>query len=101
MIVTTGGGGARASGAASETPGGAASFGQCLLFTSVAISWTASSESDCVIVTISPRPIMILMIWAAGTPSAWDRSLTDTPEGTVTGPVGCGAGSDFGRGAVG
>ena len=27
---------------------------------------TASSESDCVIVTISPRPIRILMIWAAG-----------------------------------
>jgi hypothetical protein len=30
--------------------------------TSVAISCTASSESVCVIVTISPRPIMILMI---------------------------------------
>ena len=68
--------------------------------TSVAISCTASSESDCVIVTISPRPIMILMIWAAGTPSAWDRSLTETPEGTVTGPVGAGPGALFGRGSV-
>src|SRR5215218_11495997 len=68
--------------------------------TSVATSWTASSESDCVIVTISPRPIMIFMIWAAGTPSAWDRSLTDRPEGTVTGPVGAGPGAAFGRGSV-
>ena len=32
---------------------------------------------------------MILMIWAAGTPSAWDRSRTETPDCTVTGPVGC------------
>ena len=31
---------------------------------------------------------MILMICATGIPSAADRSLTVTPEGTVTGPVG-------------
>src|SRR3712207_8921377 len=48
----------------------------------------SSSESDCVICTIWPRPIMILMIWAAGTPSACDRSRTETPDGTVAGPVG-------------
>ena len=33
---------------------------------------------------------MILMIWAAATPSACERSWTVTPEGTVTGPVGWG-----------
>ena len=49
---------------------------------------TASSESDCVICTISPSPIMILMICAAGIPSACERSRTVTPDGTVTGPVG-------------
>ena len=31
---------------------------------------------------------MILMIWTAGTPSACERSRTETPDGTVTGPVG-------------
>src|SRR5436190_8014175 len=104
MIVTTGGRAARSSSASSYTSGSSSSSATCLMLTSrltsVAINPTASSESDCVIVTISPRPIMILMIWAAGTPSAWDRSLTDTPEGTVTGPVGCGPGCDFGRGSV-
>src|SRR5512138_3098870 len=29
------------------------------------------------------------MIWAIGTPSAPERSLTVTPDSTVTGPVGC------------
>ena len=48
----------------------------------------ASSPSDCVIVTISPTPIMILMIWPAGTPNAAERSFTVAPEETVTGPVG-------------
>jgi len=38
---------------------------------------------------------MILMIWAAGTPSACERSLTVTPELTVTGPVGWGPGGDY------
>ena len=39
---------------------------------------------------------MILMIWAAGTPSACERSRTETPDGTVAGPVG-GATSCFSR----
>src|SRR6476659_7098522 len=34
----------------------------------------------------------ILMIWDIGTPSAPDRSLTVTPDSTVTGPVGGGGG---------
>ena len=60
--------------------------------TSVAISSTDSSLSDCVIVTISPSPIMILMICATVIPSAAERSLTLTPDGTVTGPVGAATG---------
>ena len=104
MIVTTGGRATRSSSASSYSSGSSSSSATCLMLTSrltsVAISCTASSESDCVIVTISPRPIMILMIWAAGTPSAWERSLTETPEGTVTGPVGAGPGALFGRGSV-
>jgi hypothetical protein len=47
---------------------------------SAAISWTASSESDWVMVTISPSPIMILMISATGFPSACESSLTVTPD---------------------
>ena len=43
-------------------------------------------------VTISPRPIMILMICATVIPSAAERSLTLTPDGTVTGPVGAATG---------
>ena len=43
-------------------------------------------------VTISPTPIMILMISGTDTPSAADSSLTVAPELTLTGPVGCGAG---------
>ena len=57
-------------------------------FTSAATSSTSSSVRDCVIWTIFPRFIMILMICAAGVPSACDRSRTDTPDSTVTGPVG-------------
>src|SRR6185503_6186164 len=34
----------------------------------------------------------ILMIWDIGTPSAPERSFTVTPDSTVTGPVGGGAG---------
>src|SRR3954451_490881 len=65
---------------------------------STASSSTASSERDWVMVTISPRPIMNLMIAATGRPIAAERSLTLTPEATVTGPVGAatGARSPFG-----
>ncbi len=52
------------------------------------MSSIASSESDCVIVTISPMPIMILMISGTVTPSAAESSLTVAPELTLTGPVG-------------
>ena len=64
---------------------------------SAPISSTASSVSDWVMVTISPIPIMILMIWATGIPSACERSLTLTPEGTVTGPVGAAGALSRGR----
>ena len=100
MIVTTGGRGARSSSASSNTSGSSSSSAACLIvisrFSSVPTSSTSSSESDCVIWTIWPRPIMILMICAAGTPSACERSRTETPDGTVAGPVG-GATSCFSR----
>ena len=100
MIVTTGGRGARSSSASSKTSGSSSSSAACLIvisrLSSVPTSSTSSSESDCVICTIWPRPIMILMIWAAGTPSACERSRTETPDGTVAGPVG-GATSCFSR----
>ena len=92
MIVTTGGRATRSSSLSSNSSGSTSSSAACLITTSrstsVAISSTDSSESDWVIVTISPSPIMILMICATGIPSAADRSLTLTPDGTVTGPVG-------------
>ena len=95
MIVTTGGRAVR-SASASSTISGSSSSAACLIVTSRstsdAISSTSSSESDWVAVRICPRPIRILMIWDIGTPSAPDRSLTVTPDSTVTGPVGCGAG---------
>ena len=40
------------------------------------------------IVTISPSPIMNLMICGAEMPSACDRFWIVTPDATVTGPVG-------------
>ncbi len=40
------------------------------------------------IVIISPKAIMILMICETGIPSALESSLTETPETTVTTPVG-------------
>ena len=49
---------------------------------------TSSSESDWVAVRICPRFMRILMIWGIDTPSACERSLTVTPDSTVTGPVG-------------
>ena len=92
MIVTTGGLGARSSAASSKTSGSSSSSAACLIVisrpSSVPISSTSSSESDCVIWIIWPSPIMILMICAAGTPSACERSRTETPDGTVAGPVG-------------
>ena len=43
---------------------------------------------------------MILISWAAGTPSACERSRTVTPDGTVTGPVGCAGVACLGLGSV-
>ena len=67
MIVTTGGRGARSSAlSVVRRIGSASSSAACLIVisrsSSVPISSTASSESDCVAVRISPRPIRILMI---------------------------------------
>ncbi len=66
MIVTTGGRAARSSSASSYDSASSSSSAACLITTSrptsVAISSTDSFVSDWVIVTISPRPIMILMI---------------------------------------
>ena len=79
------------SASASSMISGSSSSAACLIVTSrptsVAISWTSSSERDWVAVRIWPSPIRILMIWDIGTPSAADRSLTVTPDSTVTGPV--------------
>ena len=92
MMVTTGGRAARSSSASSNSSGSRSSSAACLIVTSrptsAPINPMASSESDWVIVTISPRPIMILMICATGMPSAAESSLTVEPDGTVTGPVG-------------
>ena len=49
-------------------------------------------------VTISPSPIMILMISGTETPSAAEKSLTVAPELTLTGPVGCAAPAAAARG---
>ena len=94
MIVTTGGRAWSDSSGSSNASGSSSSSSACLIVTSrltlgsAAISPTASSERDWVMVTISPRPIMILMIDATGIPSACESSLTVTPDWTVTGPVG-------------
>jgi hypothetical protein len=104
MIVTTGGLALRSSGSSSYASGSSSSSSACLIstsfFDSVAISSMASSESVCVIVTISPTPIMILMISGTDTPRAADSSFTVAPELTLTGPVCwtgacCGARSCF------
>ncbi len=52
----------------------------------------ASSESDCVMVTISPYPIRVLMISAVEMPRSCEISLTLAPEGILTGPLGIGGG---------
>ncbi len=92
MIVTTGGRATRSSGASSKTSGSSVLvvgvLDLDLALELVAISSTASSVSDWVMVTISPTSIMILMICGTGMPSAAESSLTVAPELTLTGPVG-------------
>ena len=92
MIVTTGGRAASVSSASSKISGSSSSSPRCLIVTSrlssVAISSTSSSVSDCVAVRISPRPIRILMISCIETPSACEKSRTVTPDSTTAGPVG-------------
>ena len=104
MIVTTGGRGTRSSSASSNSVGSSSSSAACLIVisreTSVAMSSTSSSESDCVAVRIWPSPIRILMSSGIGTPSACERSLTVTPDSTVTGPLGGGAGGWRGGGGA-
>src|SRR3954452_7744385 len=48
-------------------------------------------------VTIFPRPIITLMMSGTVLPIAAERSLTVTPEGTLTGPVGGATGCFGGR----
>ena len=100
MIVTTGGRALSASSGSSNSSGSSSSSAACLIVisrpTSVAISSTSSSLSDCVAVRIWPSPMRRVMIFGIGTPSACERSRTLTPDSTETGPVGGGAG---GRGS--
>ena len=91
----------RSSGSSSKVSGSSSSSSACLIstsfFDSVAMSSIASSESVCVMVTISPTPIMILMISGTETPRAAESSLTVAPELTLTGPVCAGARCCAGR----
>ncbi len=91
MIVTTGARASRSVASSSKTTSSRSSS-TCLIVISRSNSRprnsTASSARDWVIVTIWPFSIRILMISASGTPSAEESSLTETPDSTVTGPVG-------------
>ena len=104
MIVTTGGRGARSASASSKAAGSSSSSAACLIVISRSSSEpmisTSSSESDCVAVRICPMPMRILMSSGIGTPSACERSLTVTPDSTVIGPVGGGAGAWRGCGGA-
>ena len=105
MIVTTGGRETRSASSSSKTTSSSSSSSSvCWTMisrsSSPAISSTASSVSDTVSVTISPSPIISVMILAGEMPSFSARSLTVMPDGTLTGPVGA-SGSRLGsaRGA--
>ena len=68
------------------------------LSNSSARTWIASSDSVCVSVAISPRPISFLMISGIGTPRYSATSLTVEPELTLmtsafSDATSCGAGS--------
>src|SRR5712691_10008454 len=97
MIVTTGGRACSASSASSNASGSSSSSAACLIvtsrFSSVAISSTSSSESDCVAVFGAPRLNRILMMSPIETPSACEKSRRLTPDSTETGPVGGAAGA--------
>src|SRR5262245_46947918 len=104
MIVTTGGRGARSASSSSKDAGSSSSSAACLIVisrsSSVPMISTSSSESDCVAVRICPRPMRILMSSGIGTPRACERSLTVTPDSTVMGPDGGGAGAWRGCGGA-
>ena len=84
MIVTTGGRGSRSSSASSNS--GSALASSAALTISISLSnssastWIASSDSVCVSVAISPRPISFLMISGTATPRYSATSLTVEPE---------------------
>ena len=86
MIVTTGGRGLELLRGVLVGLELSSSSAACLMSisrpTSVAISSTSSSESDCVAVRIWPRLIRNLMICGIATPSACERSWTVTPDWT-------------------
>ena len=93
MIVTTGGRGDEVVLARPRNSGSRSSSAACLIVTSrsssAAISSTSSSDSDCVAVSHLAEPHQDLDdLAASATPSACERSLTVTPDSTVTGPVG-------------
>ena len=102
MIVTTGGRSARSSSASSYVSGSSSSSAACLIvisrFSPVAISSTSSSDTDCVAVRMTPTSMRILMMSDIGMPRACERSLTDAPDATVTGPVGGATGAFGSRG---
>ena len=85
MIVTTGARGSRSAASSSKTSAASTSSAACVMVisrsTSVPISSTASSVSDCVMPTSSPRPIIVFWMTAVETLSAMARSLTVTPDG--------------------
>ena len=97
MIVTTGARASRSSASSSNTSAASTSSAACVIVisrsSSVPISSTASSVSDCVMPTSSPRPIIVFWMTAVETLSVVARSFTVTPDGTVTGPVGATASS--------
>ena len=103
MIVTTGGRGARSSSLSSYDSGSSSSSAACLIVisrsSSVPMISTSSSDSDCVAVRIWPSPMRILMSSGIGR-RACERSLTVTPDSTVIGPVGGGAGAWRGCGGA-
>ena len=74
MIVTTGARGSRSAASSSNTSAASTSSAACVIVisrsSSVPISSTASSVSDCVMPTSSPRPIIVFWMTAVETLSA-------------------------------
>ena len=95
MTTTTGARATRSASSSSNSSARSASSSACTMLTlrsiSPAISSIASSERDCVMVAISPRPMSSLMICAVETSRISAKSLTVEPEGTSTSGMSAGA----------